>query len=93
MDGHPVHKAKKVQAYIAGLNGKLTIHLLPAYAPDLNPDELVWHQMKHLGTSKRPLKKNESLKNRVVNDLQSIKANKLLVKSFFNESSVSFSAA
>ena len=93
MDGHPVHKARKVEDYIASLNGKLSLFLLPPYAPDLNPDELVWNQMRHLGTSKKPLKKGESLKKRAANDLQSIKDNKALVKSFFREPAVSFAAA
>jgi transposase len=93
MDGHPVHKSKKVKDYVASRGGKLQLFLLPPYAPDLNPDELVWHQMKHLGTSKKPLKKGESLKERAKNDLQSIKNNVALVKSFFREQSVSFAAA
>jgi transposase len=88
-----VHKARKVEDYIASLNGKLSLFLLPPYAPDLNPDELVWNQMRHLGTSKKPLKKGESLKKRAANDLQSIKDNKALVKSFFREPAVSFAAA
>ena len=93
MDGHPVHKAKKVKRYIESLEGRLNIYLLPPYAPDLNPDELVWHQMRHLGTSKKPLKKGESLKTRAIADLESIKANKKLIRSFFREPSVSFAAA
>jgi transposase len=92
-DGHPVHKAKKVQKYIDDLKGKLSIFLLPPYAPDLNPDELVWNQMRHMGTSKKPLKENESLKERVIFDLQSIKENRKLVKSFFRNDCVSFAAA
>ena len=39
--GLPEHKAKAITQYVAGLNGKLTLHYLPGYAPDLNPDELV----------------------------------------------------
>ncbi len=93
MDGHPVHKANKVIEYIGSKNGKLRIFLLPPYVPDLNPDELVWNQMRHIGTSKKPLKKGESLKGRAVNDLESIKANKKLIRSFFREVTVSFAAA
>ncbi len=93
VDGHPVHKSKKVMSYIESLEGKLEIVFLPPYAPDLNPDELVWNQMRNVGTSKKPLKKDESLMNRAIMDLESIKRNKKLVRSFFNESTVSFAAA
>ena len=66
---------------------------LPPYALDLNPDELVWNQMRNVGTSKKPLKKGESLKSRAILDLENIKKNKALIKSFFQEESVLFAAA
>jgi len=93
VDGHPVHKSKKVMNYIESLEGRLEIVFLPPYAPDLNPDELVWNQMRHVGTSKKPLKKDESLMNRAILDLESIKRNKKLIRSFFEEKTVSFAAA
>lgn len=93
LDGHPVHKSAKVKKFVEQLNGKLEIHLLPPYAPDLNPDELVWNQMRNIGTSKKPLKKGESLKERAIADLETIKQNKNLVKSFFMEAHVFFAAA
>lgn len=93
VDGHPVHKSKKVMDYIESLEGKLEIVFLPPYAPDLNPDELVWNQMRNIGTSKKPLKKGESLMNRAILDLHSIKQNKKLVRSFFEQKTVSFAAA
>jgi len=79
--------------YIESLEARLEIVFLPLYAPDLNPDELVWNQMRNVGTSKKPLKKGESLMNRAIVDLESIKRNKKLVRSFFEEKTVSFAAA
>jgi transposase len=93
MDGHPVHKSTKVSKFVESLEGNLHIFLLPPYAPDLNPDELVWNQMRHMGTSKKPLKQGESLKVRAVADLEKIKADKKLIKSFFQEKTVLFAAA
>jgi transposase len=66
------------------------LHFLPPYAPDLNPDEFVWHHLKQNGTAKKPLKQNESLKQRVTDDLSAIQRNKPLVTSFFNAESVSY---
>jgi len=40
LDGLPAHKALAVKHYVAELDGKLTVHYLPGYAPDLNPDEV-----------------------------------------------------
>jgi transposase len=93
VDMHPVHKSKKVMDYVESLEGKLEMVFLPPYAPDLNPDELVWNHMRNIGTTKKPLKENESLFNRAIMDLHSIKRNKKLVKSFFQNETVSFAAA
>ena len=83
VDGHPAHKANSVKHYLRSLEGRLELHCLPPYAPDLNPDEFVWSHMKSNGVSKKPLKKNESLRERVEEDLAKIKANRNLVRSFF----------
>lgn len=90
LDGHPAHKANAVKALVTELAGKLELHFLPPYAPDLNPDEFVWAYMKSNGVSKKPLRKNESLKARVVQDLAKLKKNRHLVKSFFGAKSVAY---
>jgi transposase len=90
VDGHPAHKANKVKAYIKQMKGRLELHFLPPYAPDLNPDEFVWSYMKNIGVSKKPLKKNESMRERVEEDLRTIKRDKSLVRSFFMAESVAY---
>src|SRR5262249_3222372 len=45
LDGHPAHRAKIVAAYVQSLEGRLELHFLPGYAPDLNPDEFVWNHL------------------------------------------------
>lgn len=64
VDGHPSHKARIVIDYLRSLKGQLELHFLPPYAPDLNPDEFVWNHLRQKGTSKIPLKRNESLRAR-----------------------------
>jgi transposase len=88
VDGHPAHKANIVKSYIRSLKGRLELHFLPPYAPDLNPDEFVWSYMKNNGVSKKPLKKNESLRSRIDHDLNGIRGNHKLVMSFFHADSV-----
>jgi len=41
-----------VQDYVASTNGRLELHFLPGYAPELNPDEFVWNHVKRTGTAK-----------------------------------------
>lgn len=90
IDGLPAHKAKTVEHYVQSTKGRLELHFLPPYAPDLNPDEFVWSHLKGNGTSKKPLRQNESLKERVTGDLIKIKSDKELVRSFFGAPSVSY---
>lgn len=90
VDRHPAHQAKLVAEYVQACKGRLELHFLPGYAPDLNPDEFVWNYMRECGTSKMPLKKNESLPARVENDLAAIKAKPMLVRSFFRAKSVGY---
>lgn len=90
VDGHPSHRAKVVAAYVAACRGELELHFLPPYAPDLNPDEFVWQHAKTNGVAKKPLRQNESLKERVCQDLAKIKADRQLVRSFFMAESVAY---
>jgi len=90
VDGHSSHHAKVVKNYVRQTRGMLELHFLPPYAPDLNPDEFVWQHAKTNGVSKKPLKKNESLKARVKEDLAGIKSKPKLVRSFFHAPSVAY---
>lgn len=83
VDGLPAHKKAIVKEYVASTNGRLTLHFLPGYAPDLNPDELVWSHAKRTGVARSPLRKGESFKDRVDAQLQSIADDPALVRSFF----------
>jgi len=66
------------------------LYFLPPYAPDLNSDEFVWQYAKTNGVARKPLKQNESLKERVVKDLSAFKAKPKLVRSFFSAPSVAY---
>ena len=83
VDGLPAHKTALVKAYVASTHGRLTLHFLPGYAPDLNPDELVWSHMKRTGVARTPLRKGETLKEKIEAQLAAIKAMPHLVRSFF----------
>ena len=92
LDGHPAHIAKAVAHYVQSLTGRLELHFLPGYAPELNPDEFVWNHLKRQGVSKKPLLRNESLRSRVQADLAEIKSRPALVRSFFRAPSVAYTA-
>jgi transposase len=90
VDGLPAHKTLLVKAYVASTNGRLTLHFLPGYAPELNPDELVWSHMKRTGVARNPLRKGERLLDKVEAQLAEIRSLPDLVRSFFRAPSVAY---
>ena len=88
LDSHPAHIANSVKEYVQSTQGKLELHFLPPYAPELNPDEFVWNYLKGTGVARKPLRQNESLKERVAADLDKLKKDRKLLRSFFQAESV-----
>ncbi|MFC3491621.1 IS630 family transposase [Glycomyces rhizosphaerae] len=46
VDGHSVHRSKRVREWVAARDDRIELHLLPPYSPHLNPDELVNADLK-----------------------------------------------
>lgn len=90
LDSLPAHKSVAVKQYVASTHEKLTLHFLPGYAPDLNPDELVWSHAKRTGVARSPLRKGERLDERVTAQLQALADKPALVRSFFGHPSVAY---
>jgi transposase len=90
VDGLPAHKKSVVGKYVADTGGRLTLHFLPGYAPELNPDELVWSHAKRTGVARNPLRKGEKLEQRVNEQLQKIADDPGLVRSFFGHPCVAY---
>ena len=48
-DGASIHRSKAVKEFLAqGAAARLHLELLPAYAPELNPDEGIWRYLKRV---------------------------------------------
>ncbi|MBI3063225.1 MAG: IS630 family transposase [Deltaproteobacteria bacterium] len=92
LDGLPAHKKAMVKHYVQSTGGRLTLHFLPGYAPDLNPDELVWSHVKRTGTARRPLQQGEKLQERIEAELLAVQRDRPLVRSFFRAPSVAYIA-
>jgi len=90
VDGLPAHKTNLERSYVASTKGRLTLHFLPGYAPELNPDELVWSHMKRTGVARTPLRRGEKLQEKIDAQLAAIKKLPRLVRSFFMVPSVAY---
>ena len=48
-DGGPIHRGQPVRDLLAEVGPeRLRVERLPAYAPDLNPDEGIWNYLKRV---------------------------------------------
>lgn len=48
-DGSPIHRAKAVKEFLeGGAARRLKLERLPGYAPELNPDEGIWKDLKYV---------------------------------------------
>ena len=48
-DGAPIHRAQPIKDFLAqGAAARLQLEQLPGYAPELNPDEGIWHYLKQV---------------------------------------------
>ncbi len=45
-DGLPAHRGQSVKQFLSQMRGRIHVERLPGYAPELNPKEGVWKQLK-----------------------------------------------
>jgi transposase len=91
LDNLGVHKTVRVKELVASTNGMLKLFFLPPYSPDLNPDELVWNELKgKMGRTGSDEK--EELKGKVHGFMRDIQRDTKKVARYFQESHVKYAA-
>jgi transposase len=89
LDRHPAHRAGRIQRFLRKHRARITIHFLPSYAPDLNPDEHVWSYLKGL-FRQDPLAKDEDLIEAVNSQMNHVQSDPALVRAFFDHPAVAY---
>lgn len=92
VDSLPAHRKAVVKDYVQSLGGRLTLHFLPGYAPDLNPDELVWSHVKRTGTAGHPPRRGGPQRGRIDDKSLASRRERPSVRSFFCAPSVAGTA-
>jgi transposase len=91
LDGHPVHKSKAAKKWFEENKKLIEIYLLPAYSPELNPDEYLNQDIKQYSRKRRP----ENQAELVVNLRSYLKSNQKKpdkIKNFFKAEKVKYAA-
>ena len=84
VDGHPAHKTKTVKKWLESNSNKISLHYLPAYSPELNPDEYLNQDIKtNIVGKSRPVNQFQ-LVNNVKSFLKSRQRNPLKVMAYFH---------
>ena len=93
LDGHPVHRSKAVKEFAVSTNERLRLFFLPGYAPELNPDEWVWKNIKHDRIGRAGVSGPEDLKAKALAALHRLQKLPHLVQSFFRDPTLRYITA
>lgn len=92
VDRHPVHKAGYVSKWIESNRNKIRLFYLPAYSPELNPDEMLNNDVKSNAVGRQRANCPEELLCNVRGYLRSTQKQPDIVKSYFRANTVRYAA-
>ena len=92
VDGHPTHKAKSVKRFAESVKDRFRLFYLPAYSPELNPDERVWNDLKNNSTGRKLVTSPEQLCAAVISHLRFIQKTPERVRSYFQNETTRYAA-
>ena len=92
VDCHSIHRSQQVRHLLQRLKGRLRLFYLPPYSPELNPDELVWNDLKNQAVGRMVLRGPAELKYAVVSHLRFLQRTPELIRSFFQTATTAYAA-
>jgi transposase len=92
LDGHPSHRSKLVLAWAAEHSKRIELHFLPGYSPELNPVELLNHDVKANAVGRKRPRSLGEMKESIVNYLQQRKRMPHIIRRFFTHPATAYAA-
>jgi transposase len=93
VDGHPVHHAKLVSAFIGRHAERIELHFLPGYSPELNPVELLNHDVKANAAGRRRPRSAGELREELYGYLRRRQRQPAVLVRFFEHPTTRYAAA
>jgi transposase len=93
VDGHPVHRAKAVSAWVARHGERIQLHFLPGYSPELNPVELLNHDVKANAAGRRRPRSAQELRDELYGYLRRRQRQPAVLIRFFDHPTTRYAAA
>lgn len=93
LDGHPVHRAKKVRQWVQANADRIELEFLPGYSPELNPTELLNQDVKTNALGRRRPRSQDELIGDARSYLRSTQRQPHIVVRYFEGKQVSYAKA
>jgi transposase len=93
VDGHPVHRAKAVSTWVGRHADQIELHFLPGYSPELNPVELLNHDVKANAAGRRRPRSAEELRAELHGYLRRRQRQPGVLVRFFDHPTTRYAAA
>jgi len=90
VDNHPVHRSKKVREWLVKNAAHIRLFFLPGYSPELNPDEMLNHDVKANAVGRKRARNRGQLMGQVRRHLERRRADQEAVKRYFHAPSVRY---
>lgn len=88
VDGHPVHRAVKVQSWIRENAHRTRLYFLPGYSPEPNPDEVLNQDVKSNAVGRQRPRNREEMAKTIRGYLYGRQKTPEIVKNYFKEKHV-----
>jgi len=92
VDGHPVHRSKKVTGWIKKKADHIRLFYLPGYSPELNPDEMLNQDVKSNAVGRKRVRHLKELIANTRSYLWSRQRQPNIVKKYFQGQHVQYTA-
>jgi transposase len=93
VDGHPVHRAKLVSTWVGRHAERIELHFLPGYSPELNPVELLNHDVKANAAGRRRPRSAGELRDELHGYLRRRQRQPAVLVRFFQHPTTRYAAA
>lgn len=92
VDGHPVHRGAKVRRWVDKHSARIQLFFLPAYCPELNPDELLNNDLKTNAVGRTTVFTAGELQSNLHAYLRITQRRPQIVRNYFREQNVRYAA-
>ncbi len=92
LDRLRVHRARLVQDWLAEHRSEIEVHFLPAFSPELNPDEGVNADLKQAVPRRAPARSRQQLKRAAISHMRSLSKRPKRIRAIFRHRQFRYAA-